>query len=106
MGKGGTSTGDPGVEGSSESSEDGSVFAPDPRASGSNDGPGSTSGGDLGETIGKGDTTTQTGESRTSLREAIRRYSDDAARVARQPGLPSAHRQLISDYFARLSGAS
>lgn len=64
------------------------------------------SGGDLGQSVGKGDTSTKVGSARTSLGEAIRRYSDEATRAAQRPGLPSSHRNLINNYFARLSGAS
>lgn len=82
------------------------MFAPDPRGKVTGEGPMTGSGGDLGETVGKGDTSTQVGSSRTSMSEAIRRYADNAARASNQPGLPSVQRSLINDYFARLSGAS
>ncbi len=65
----------------------------------------SASGGDLGQRVGRGDTTTDVETARTSLGEALRRYSNGAT-AAGGSGASGANRQLVTDYFARLSRGS
>jgi hypothetical protein len=79
------------------------VFAPDPQGRLSGDGPQQGSGGSLESTVGQGDTATRRGAARSSLGEAVRRYTPGATRALDQPGVPAAQRELIRDYFGRLA---
>lgn len=66
-------------------------------------GPMAGTGGGLESRVGTGDTTTGIGSARLPLSEAIARYRDAATAAANQPGVPNAQRDLINDYFRRLS---
>ena len=89
--------------GSEESPPESDVFAPPPSGTRSGEGTQLGDGGRLDSRVGTGDTTTERSVARLPLSEALQRYRDGVRRAAEAPGVPSAQRGLISDYFARLT---